>query len=235
MQLRDSSVPKPRGKGKRKTGKIWPPFPLSPFPFPLWALWCLAACGGSHSSATGAPAPTAPLPTAGISGQRVVVYPLTLVAADDRLAWSAALSPRRVALERADSLIGDALTGRAPEVTWVLPPALRQAARRNAPVTTDPDQMATSLLRASALTKLPDPLWSQMRSLTAMAGERYALVPASLVFFPAPEGGGRAELTVVLADVRTGAIGWRTVARAAGGDPWEALRRALKALTPGLP
>ncbi len=223
------------------------PVPRSPFPagvaaHRLVADWRLLAamgvlsCGGSHSApATGAPAPPAPLPTAGISGQRVVVYPLTLVAADDRLGWTAALSPRRVALDRADSLIGDALTSRAPEVTWVLPPALRQAARRNAPVTTDPDQMATSLLRGRAMQKLPDPLWSQMRSLTAMAGERYALVPASLVFFTAPEGGGRAELTVVLADVRTGAIGWRTVASAAGGDPWEALRRALKALTPGLP
>jgi hypothetical protein len=169
-----------------------------------------------------------------LSGQRVVVYPLTLVAADERLDWTAPLSPRRAALERADSLIGDALTGRAPEVTWVLAPALRQAARRNAPVTTDPDQMATSLLRGG-LQKIPDPLWSQMRTLTALAGERYALVPASLIFFPAPEGGGRAELTVVLADVRTGAIGFRTVARAMGADPWEALRRALKALTPGLP
>jgi len=40
---------------------------------------------------------------------------------------------------------------------------------------------------------------------------------------------------MVLANVRTGMIEWRTVANAVGADPWEALQGALKALTPGLP
>ncbi len=194
-----------------------------------------AACGRSQPAETG-PAPTAPLPVAGLAGLKVVVYPLTLVAADDQLGWTAALSPRRAALTHADSLLGETLTGRAPEVQWVLPPALRRAARRAGPVAVDPDQMGTSLLRGPKLGKLPDPLWRQMRSLTALAGERFALVPASLIFVPAKEGsGGRAELTLVLADVRSGAIEWRTVANAVGADPWEALQGALKALTPGLP
>jgi hypothetical protein len=197
----------------------------------------VTACGGSHARDTApTPAPTAPLPTAGLAGQKVVVYPLTLVAADERLGWDAALTPRRAALDHADSLLAEALTGRAPEVTWVLPPALRRVARRSTPVTTSPDQTPTSLLRTPGLKQLPDPLWSQMRTLVAVAGERYALVPASLVFVPAPEGsGGRTELTLVLADVRTGAIAWRTVANAVAGDPWEGLARALKALTPWLP
>jgi hypothetical protein len=197
----------------------------------------VGACGGSHAGDTApAPAPTAPLPTAGLAGQKVVVYPLTLVAADESLGWSAALAPRRTALDHADSLLAETLTGRAPEVTWILPPALRQVARRSAPVTISPDQTPTSLLRNAGLKQLPDPLWSQMRNLVAVAGDRYALIPASLVFVPAPEGGGgRTELTLVLADVRTGAIGWRTVANAVAGDPWEGLARALKALTPWLP
>jgi len=201
----------------------------------LAGLLLAAACSGGSLPTETAPSPTAPLPTAGLAGLRVVVYPLTLIAADDRLGWTAALTPRRVALNHTDSLLSETLTGRAPEVQWVLPPALRQAARRAAPVVVDPDQMATSLLRGARLAKLPDPLWSQMRSLTALAGERYALVPASLIFRPAEEGGGRAELTMVLADVRSGMIEWRTVAHAVGADPWEALQGALKALTPGLP
>ncbi|MBI2536748.1 MAG: hypothetical protein HYW06_07265 [Gemmatimonadetes bacterium] len=200
----------------------------------LAGLLLAIACSGSQPTAT-APSPTAPLPTAGLAGLKVVVYPLTLIAADDRLGWTPALTPRRTALNHADSLLGETLAGRAPEVQWVLPPAVRQAARRAAPVAVDPDQMATSLLRGRRLAKLPDPLWSQMRSLTAVAGERYALVPASLIFVPATEDGGRAELTLVLADVRSGAIEWRTVANAVGADPWEALQGALKALTPGLP
>jgi hypothetical protein len=100
---------------------------------------------------------------------------------------------------------------------------------------TDPDQMATALLRSAELTVVPDPLRSQMRALTGVAADRYALVPASLVFLADPGGRARAELTVVLIDVRTGAIGWRTVAWGVGDGPWDALRAALKALTPGLP
>lgn len=196
----------------------------------------VTACGGSHPDGAAAPQPTAPLPSAGLAGQKVVVYPLTLIVADERLGWEAALTPRRGALDRADSLLAETLTGRAPEVTWILPPALRQVARRSAPVTTSPDQTPTSLLRSQGLRQVPDPLWSQMRNLVAIAGERYALVPAGLVFVPAPDGsGGRAELTLVLADVRTGAIAWRTVANAVGADAWAGLERALKALTPWLP
>lgn len=201
----------------------------------LGGLLAATACGRSQP-ADAAPVPTAPLPAAGLAGQRVVVFPLTVVAADERLGWEPALTPRRSALNHADSLLAEALTGRAPEVIWVLPPTLRQVARRSAPVVTNPDQTATSLLRNPALKQLPDPLWSQMRNLVAVGGERYALVPASLVFVvPHDSSVGRAELTLVLADVRTGAIGWRTVATATGSDPWEALQRALKALTPGLP
>lgn len=196
-----------------------------------------ASCGGSHAQESApAPQPTAPLPTAGLAGQKVVVYPLTLVVADQRLGWDSALTPRRGALDHADSLLAETLSGRAPEVTWVLPPALRQVARRSAPVTTSPDQTPVSLLRSPGLKQLPDPLWSQMRNLVAIAGDRYALVPAGLVFVPAPgASGGRAELTLVLADVRTGAIAWRTVANGVGADPWAGLEQALKALTPWLP
>ena len=35
--------------------------------------------------------------------------------------------------------------------------------------------------------------------------------------------------------VRIGRVGWRTIARGEGDDPWTALTRAVKALTPGLP
>ena len=44
-----------------------------------------------------------------------------------------------------------------------------------------------------------------------------------------------AELSIVMVDTRVGKIGWRTVARGQGEDPWTALTRAVKALTPGMP
>ena len=72
----------------------------------------------------------------------------------------------------------------------------------------------------------------------------FDLVPAGLTFRrksqpPAAPPPGRltatAELTVVLVDVRTGRVGFRTIARGDGDDPWSALTRAVKSLTPGLP
>jgi len=94
-----------------------------------------------------------------------------------------------------------------------------------------------------------DPLRNQLRTLAAIAGGlRYVLAPAGLVYrhtairpygdtaSSRPYGHtATAELTVVLVDVRLGRVAWRTVARGEADDPWTALTRAVKALTPGLP
>ena len=198
----------------------------------------LLACGGKKPDVPPAPVPTAPLPTAGISGQSVSVWPLTLVAAEDTLHWEALLADRRATLDKCDSIIGSLLTGRSPEVTWVSPAQLRRAARRAVGIATEPDQMGTAFLRADKLIDVPDPLRYQMRQLVGIAGGRFALVPAGLVYRRAPgtpAGVGTAELSVVLIDTRVGKVGWRTVARGQGQDPWTALTRAMKSLTPGLP
>ncbi len=216
-------------------------------------LWALAACGAKPEGVEPrAPAPAEPLPTSGLAGQQVVILPLTLVAAEDSLHWEAALADRRATLSRCDSILDALLKARAPEVSWVLPDELRRAARRAPGIAPDPDQMGTALLRAVNISTVPDPLRSQLRTLTALAGAgggRFALVPAALVFRRTggqaagrtgygavrerPEG--RAELSVVLVDVRTGKVGWRTMAWGDGDDPWAALTRAVKGLTPGLP
>lgn len=189
------------------------------------------------------------------------MLPLTLVAAEDSLHWGPSLGERRVALAKGDSVLGTLLQARAAEVTWILPDALRRAAHRAPGIAPDPDQMGSAILLRGTKQKpemVPDPLRSELRTLAALAGGgggRYALVPAGLVFRrtggPAdhrsgeaaarPTGGqpdrqsGTAELTVVLVDVRTGRVGFRTVARGEGADPWTALTRAVKSLTPGLP
>jgi hypothetical protein len=198
----------------------------------------MLGCGGKSSGADDqepVPEPTLELPTAGIAGQPVAVYPVTLVTAAEDLDWQTFLAARRDALDRADSIIGAMLTERSPEVTWVLPAALRRAAGRAPGILANPDQMGTALLRSPGIERIPDPLRSQMRSLNGVAADRFALVPTALIFTRTPDGRGQAELTLVMADVRTGALPWRTVARGVGDDPWEALRVAFKTLTPGLP
>jgi hypothetical protein len=196
--------------------------------------WVAAAAVGCapNPSADEAPVPALPLPMSAMAGVEVVVYPLTMVLSEAELGWDDALSPRDSALRVADSLIARALTERTPEVMWVLPEELRRVARRAPGILVDPDRMATAMLRHN-LSKTPDPLQSQMRSLTGAVGDRLSLVPASLLFYRELDGTGRAELSMVLVDVRLGDIWWRSVVRGTGSDPWTALRVALETLAPG--
>jgi hypothetical protein len=114
----------------------------------------------------------------------------------------------------------------------VLPPELRKIARRSAGVIDDPDQMGQAILRAPNITKVPDPLRSSLRGLVALAGGRLALVPASLGFGPEGDGRIRADLTLVLADSRSGKILWRSLAYGRGASPDEALKAAVAAVLP---
>lgn len=197
------------------------------------AALCLAAgCATSQPAAVASAG--SPLPTGGIVGRTVTVYPLTLLAAEEALGWGGALSPLGDALARADSLIAAALAERVPEVDWVTPAALRRAARQAPGMLPDPDRMGTAVLRAPDVSVVPDPLRSQMRQLTGVAGDRYALVPAALVFRRADGGQGQAELVVVMTDVRLGRVGFRTVVTGTGSDAWSALDAALHVLAPGL-
>lgn len=200
------------------------------------------ACGPKKKDDKPTPDPaTAPLPTAGIAGQRVALTPLELVGAEEGLKWDSLIADRRATLNKCDSIIFTLLGARAPEVTLVPPAELRRIARRAPGIAADPDQLGTAFLRASGIVDVPDPLRYQLRTLVGLVGGRYALIPAGLVFRvppgrpPASPPVAKAELSMVLVDTRVGKVGWRTIARGEGEDPWTALTRAVKSLTPGLP
>jgi hypothetical protein len=189
--------------------------------------------GTTPSAATTQPIPI--LPTARISGQTVAILPITLVVADPALQADsvyAAYSDRRAALARADSLVSEGIVSRAPEVTWVPPRELRKIARRSAGYLVDPDQMGQAVLRGPKILVIPDPLRSSLRGLMAVAGGRLALVPAAIGFGPEPDGQIRADLSLVLADARTGKVVWRSLAYGSGKSPDEALNAALAAVLP---
>lgn len=195
-----------------------------------------AGCGKSQPAAdVPTPTPTIPLPTTGFAGRPVTVYPLTMLIAEEELGWSATLPPRAQALPIADSIVVAQLIERAPEVQWIAPDQLRRAARQAPGMLANPDQMGTAVLRHPSADRLPEPVFSQMRALTGIAGDRWALVPASLIYLATPEGAARAELTLVMADVRLGQVLFRTVARGTGTDPWSALRDALQGVLPVSP
>jgi hypothetical protein len=185
---------------------------------------------------TAAPPPIRPLATSVLAGQTIAILPITLVVADPALESDSVYAryrDRRTALLRADSLVGEGFQARGPEVNWVLPAKLRKIARRAAGVVDDPDQMGQAILRSPKMVKVPDPLRSSIRSLVALAGGRLALVPAALGFGPEPDGQIRADLTLVLADSRSGKVVWRTLAYGRGATPDQALNAAVAAALPG--
>lgn len=209
---------------------------------PVTALLALLtlACGGKPANPApepGTPArePVRPLITTTFAGQMIAVVPLTLVVSEEPLTSQAPLTDRARTLAWADSLLGSAVTGRSPEVKWVLPPELRKMARRAPTVAPDPDRMGQSLLRGTKIEDVPDPLRSNLRSLMAIAGGRYALIPAALAFVNEPAGGPapvRAELALTLVDTRTGKVVWRSLAWGTGATPERALVAALNAVFP---
>lgn len=197
----------------------------------------VSGCGGKSSPSAASPKndikhePIRPLLTAAFAGQAVAVVPITLVIATDSVSGLAPLTDHAATLAWADSIIGTALTVRGPEVKWVLPAELRRIARRAPTVAPDPDRMGQSILRAR-LEDVPDPLRGNLRSLMALVGGRLVLVPAALSFLPEPDGQVRAELSLAMADTRTGKVVWRTVAWATGSTPARALSAALDTVLP---
>lgn len=204
----------------------------------LLALGAPSCAGAQREPAAPAPTndpPISILSTSQLSGQTVAILPITLVVADPALqsdSMYATYRDRRAALAQADSLVTEGITTRAPEVNWVPPRELRKMARRSAGYLTDPDQMGQAVLRGPKITKVPDPLRSSLRSLMAVAGGRFALVPASLGFGPEPDGSIRADLSLVLTDSRSGKVLWRSVALGRGKTPDEALNAAIAAVLP---
>jgi hypothetical protein len=214
----------------------------------IWSLTLLVSlvapgCAGAQRDPFATPSappdsktpPISILPTARISGQTVAILPITLVVADPVLQSDsvyAAYTDRRAAVARADSLVSEGIVGRAPEVNWVPPRELRKMARRSAGYLVDPDQMGQAVLRGPKILVIPDPLRSSLRSLMAVAGGRLALVPAAIGFGPEPGGQIRADLSLVLADTRTGKVVWRSLAYGHGKSPDDALNAALAAVLP---
>jgi hypothetical protein len=179
--------------------------------------------------------PAAPVPTATLAGQTVAIIPITLVVADPSLQSDtiyAKYQDRRATLLWADSLIGDAFVGRAPEVNWVLPPKLRKVARRAPGLVGDPDQMGQAVMRAPNLRVIPDPLRSNLRSLVALTDGRIVMIPAALGFSKDTVGKVRADLSLVAGDARSGKVLWRSQAIGSGATPFAALEAALAAVLP---
>lgn len=199
----------------------------------LLALAAAVGCGGNRPPAKPVPDPYLNLPmvTPALAGQKVAVLPLTLAVTDDKLAADTLLGVRAKVLAWSDSLLAEALTGRAPEVTWVGPAELRREAHRAAGLAGDPDHFAHAILRDPLMRVVPDPLRSQIRTLVALTDARFALAPA-IETFAQDSGGVKIAFTLVLIDARTGVAGWRSNATATAPTAAQAFRAAMAHVLP---
>lgn len=209
----------------------------------FWFLVSLALACSSGKKETEPPAPAPPPPvlkvtllgTTSLAGQTVPVIPLTMVVTTESLATQPAFSNRKQTLLWADSVLQNVLENRAPEVTWIFPPELRKMAKRSPGVLTDPDRMGQAVMREPQLKTVPDPFRSSLRALEAMAGGRWAFIPAAVYYSVDSTGALRAELQLVMADARTGKVLWRSTATGFSPDPARALSDAMISVIPATP
>lgn len=201
----------------------------------LLATVACAACASSGSD----PAPEAPRPApapalsvAPLAGQKIPVLPVTYLVADPPVDEGLPVD-RAARLQWADSLLGEALVARGPEVDWVLPPELRRVAARAPNLVTDPDRMGHSILRAEKLERTPDPLRAYLRALAAVTNARVVMAPAAVRFEPdAATGGVRADVVLVLVDTRNGAVVWRSHPSATAATPAAAFAATIARILP---
>lgn len=170
------------------------------------ALYVLAACGARNPPEAGQAAAAQP-PLAALVGQPLIVLPVRYLEAADTLGWGAQAGQPSEYLRELDRAIATALAERGVGSSWTLAERLVQNARRNPAVMPDPTLVPADQLRGRRITRnmVADPLASQLRALTAIAGARHALVPVELRFENAA-GGVRPVLRLFLIDTRTAMI-----------------------------
>ena len=176
---------------------------------------------------------TRPLATAPVAGQGVALIPINMVVIDPNLPPGTVTQDRPTLLRWTDSLLADGAESRAPEVKWIGPVELRRIARRSGGLLPDPDRMGQSVMRSWGMTTVPDPLRSNLRKFLAVAGGwRFAMIPASLFITSDSTGQLAADLSILLADTRTGKVVWRSVAKGRGGTPAQVLGKAIATIFP---
>lgn len=175
------------------------------------------------------------LNTESMAGQQVAVLPATYVLVDPSIEADSTFAPWAElgpSLYRADSLLAEALARRAPEVNWVMPPALRRLYRRAPGMLTDPDRMGQSVLRSEGIDQVPGNLNASLRKLSAMTDGRLVLVPAAVAFGADSSGQLQAALSMALVDARRGTVVWRSRAIGLGDSPDIAFKQAASTLFP---
>jgi hypothetical protein len=167
------------------------------------ALLVLSGCGGRQATTA---APTAGDVRGGVPdlrGSRVMVFPV----------------------QRTQGVVGDvdpelrfALEGRGRGIGWIFPDELRGALERAPAIDVPLEGLAVSNFLMTEVTRIGDPLYGQLRRMSALVDGQLALIPVQARYGASEPGGASAvELTMVLLDVPTGRLFWFSVVRGSDG------------------
>ena len=175
----------------------------------------------------------APLPVEALAGGSVLILPVGALVLSDSAALSPDLVARRYGLAAAAGVALDSAFRRgAPAVKWLGLAEQRRAIRMAPALGIEPARLETDYLLNPKVESMVDPLWAQLRTLTALMDTRTAVAPAG-VRIDRRGGAFTAEYVLVLVDPRSGKVlgRGRTVGSAAA-TPEAALASAAAATVP---
>lgn len=170
------------------------------------------ACGASQQPETPPTPKPAARPLAGLVSEKIVITPTFALHVAPVLGWESRVGRRDEVLRQLDSDIVATLTDRGLRRRWVFPADLVHSYRLNPTYATDPYDLAEQPLRSPGFeggSPLPEPLASQLRTISALTDGRFILMPVELRLERAGTGtAGRAVLRLMLIDSRLSQARW---------------------------
>lgn len=167
-------------------------------------------------------------------GTTVVVLPVQATEPLPGGVWPGRAVNAEQALRAMDAELEFALSERRGAENWALPSALRRRVKRNPILDVNPDRLAYQglLRKPDARDQLYEPLHGELRTLAALFGTRYLVLPLLLqveqvsrdepaIELACPEDatGRRAVLLVAFIDIRRSAVLWHGTIRGAAMCP----------------
>ena len=161
-------------------------------------------------------------------GTTVVVLPVQATEPLPEGAWPGRAATAEGALRAMDAELEFALSDRRGAENWAMPSALRRRVKRNPILDVNPDRLAYQglLKRPDPRDQLYEPLHGELRTLAALFGTRYLMLPLLLqvepvspdepvdrLACPEDETARRAVLLVAFIDVRRSAVLWHGTVR----------------------
>lgn len=177
---------------------------------PALALALVVACGQRAEP----PSPDRPQATApSLASLAVLVLPAQAGPMPPAFATDSApaaiIAPGAEPVPGLDAELAFALTELGRRTRWVLPDAMANAIARS-PSLRDIrlHGLAVSAFHRAEVENIGDPLFGDLRRLSALMDARYALVPVAALYAPDGQGSGRVEIAAALIDTLGGRVVW---------------------------